>query len=159
MVNQITNITNGQIIDQSILQQIVSNVNELANSSIQATSIINGNTKSIFGYSMRFSLKNGTMPLLTTKKVAWKTCFNELVWFIRGSTDNKELNNKIDKYTGLRRMISMFTDFIKSTDMISFIKELVEAENSRIVQEFIQQYSNYTIPKVTISLKNYNLDD
>lgn len=51
----------------------------------------NGNTKSLFGYSMRFSLKDGELPLLTTKKVAWKTCFNELMWFIRGDTDNSKL--------------------------------------------------------------------
>ena len=54
----------------------------------------NGNTKSLFGYSMRFSLKNGELPLLTTKKVAWKTCFNELMWFIRGDTDNVKLQQK-----------------------------------------------------------------
>ena len=54
----------------------------------------NGKTKSIFGYSMRFSLKDGELPLLTTKKVAWKTCFHELQWFIRGSTNNKELQDK-----------------------------------------------------------------
>lgn len=54
----------------------------------------NGNTKSIFGYSMRFSLKDGSLPLLTTKKVAWKTCFYELMWFINGSTNNEELNKK-----------------------------------------------------------------
>ena len=51
----------------------------------------NGITRSIFGYSMRFSLSDGKMPLLTTKRLAWKTCFNELMWFIRGSTNNKEL--------------------------------------------------------------------
>ena len=33
----------------------------------------NGVTRSLFGASMRFSLQNGTMPLLTTKKVEWKT--------------------------------------------------------------------------------------
>lgn len=54
----------------------------------------NGKVRSIFGYSMRFSLKDGTLPLLTTKKVAWKTCFHELCWFIRGSTNNKELQEK-----------------------------------------------------------------
>ena len=54
----------------------------------------NGNTKSIFGYFMKFSLNNGELPLLTTKKVAWKTCFHELTWFIKGSTDNRELQQK-----------------------------------------------------------------
>ena len=43
---------------------------------------------------MRFSLKDRELPLLTTKKVAWKTCFRELQWFIRGSTNNKELQNQ-----------------------------------------------------------------
>jgi thymidylate synthase len=51
----------------------------------------NGKTKSIFGASMRFTLKNGKIPILTTKKVAWKTCLKELLWFIRGETDNKLL--------------------------------------------------------------------
>ena len=54
----------------------------------------NGITQSLFGYSMRFSLQDGTIPILTTKKVAWKTCFNELMWFIRGSTDNAELQKQ-----------------------------------------------------------------
>lgn len=54
----------------------------------------NGRTKSVFGYSMRFSLKNNIVPLLTTKRVAWKTCFHELIWFIRGETNNNLLNEK-----------------------------------------------------------------
>jgi thymidylate synthase len=51
----------------------------------------NGPTKSLFGASMRFSLQGGRLPLLTTKRVAWKTCLKELLWFIRGSTSNEEL--------------------------------------------------------------------
>jgi thymidylate synthase len=54
----------------------------------------NGKTKSIFGNSMRFSLKNGKIPILTTKKVSWKTCLRELLWFIRGETDNKILQEQ-----------------------------------------------------------------
>lgn len=54
----------------------------------------NGKTKSIFGGSMRFTLKNGIIPILTTKKVAWKTCLKELLWFIRGETDNKLLQKQ-----------------------------------------------------------------
>lgn len=51
----------------------------------------NGFTKSVFGNMMRFSLNDGIIPILTTKKVAWKTCFKELQWFIKGHTDNKLL--------------------------------------------------------------------
>ena len=54
----------------------------------------NGKTKSIFGGMMRFSLKDGQIPILTTKKTAWKTCLKELLWFIRGDTDNKILKNQ-----------------------------------------------------------------
>ena len=53
----------------------------------------NGNVYSSIGKSMRFSLKNNTMPLLTTKKVAWKTCLKELLWFIKGDTNNKLLKD------------------------------------------------------------------
>lgn len=54
----------------------------------------NGFTKTVFGECMRFSLENGTIPLLTSKRVAWKTCFEELMWFIRGDTNNKNLQKK-----------------------------------------------------------------
>jgi len=54
----------------------------------------NGTTKSVFGHMMRFSLKDGKVPILTTKQVAWKTCFRELMWFIRGNTDNKDLQKQ-----------------------------------------------------------------
>ena len=54
----------------------------------------NGKTKSIFGQSMRFSLKDCKIPILTTKKTAWKTCLKELLWFIRGETDNKLLKKQ-----------------------------------------------------------------
>lgn len=54
----------------------------------------NGNTYTKFGHSMRFSLKDGIIPLLTTKKLAWRVCFEELFWFLRGSTSNFELQSK-----------------------------------------------------------------
>ena len=54
----------------------------------------NGKTLSIFGNSMRFSLANGTIPILTTKKTAWKTCLKELLWFIRGKTSNHLLTEQ-----------------------------------------------------------------
>ena len=54
----------------------------------------NGNTYSIFGSMMKFSLINGKIPILTTKKVAIKTCFEELMWFIKGNTDNNLLQQK-----------------------------------------------------------------
>jgi thymidylate synthase len=54
----------------------------------------NGKTRVKFGHTMRFSLRDGTIPLLTTKKVAFRPCFEELFWFISGSTDNRLLQEK-----------------------------------------------------------------
>ena len=54
----------------------------------------NGNALTIYGSSMHFSLENNTWPLLTSKKVAWKTCAKELFWFLKGSTSNTELQEQ-----------------------------------------------------------------
>ncbi|HCT63205.1 MAG TPA: thymidylate synthase [Erysipelotrichaceae bacterium] len=47
-------------------------------------------TRSIFGYQMRFDLTKG-FPLLTTKKVHFKSVVYELLWFITGSTNIRPL--------------------------------------------------------------------
>jgi thymidylate synthase len=47
-------------------------------------------TKSIFGWQIRHNMKEG-FPLLTTKKMAWKTIVTELLWFLRGDTNIKYL--------------------------------------------------------------------
>lgn len=48
-------------------------------------------TKSLFGCQMRFNLENNSFPLLTTKKMFMKGIIEELLWFIRGSTNRKNL--------------------------------------------------------------------
>ena len=47
-------------------------------------------TKSLFGYTIRHNMRNG-FPLLTTKKMAWKSIVTELLWFLRGDTNIKYL--------------------------------------------------------------------
>ena len=54
----------------------------------------NGETRNIFGATLRFSLQNGQIPLLTTKRVAWKTALKELLWMIRGQTHNDLLQEQ-----------------------------------------------------------------
>jgi thymidylate synthase len=51
----------------------------------------NGYTKFVFGIRMKFSLSNGEIPVLTSKKMAWKTCLKELLWFISGDTNIEKL--------------------------------------------------------------------
>ena len=54
----------------------------------------NGNALTVFGAAMHFNLKDNIVPVLTTKKVAIKTCIKELLWFISGETNNKVLKNQ-----------------------------------------------------------------
>ena len=51
-------------------------------------------TLSIFGAQMRFSLKNGQYPLLTTKRIFFRGVLGELIWFIHGRTCSKELSDQ-----------------------------------------------------------------
>jgi len=53
----------------------------------------NGNVISQFGKRMEFDLTK-SFPLLTTKRVGWKTVLRELLWFMNGSTDNQLLKDK-----------------------------------------------------------------
>lgn len=48
-------------------------------------------TKSIFGATMRFSLADDAIPLLTTKRVFWKTAAKEMLWFLTGKTNIRDL--------------------------------------------------------------------
>ena len=54
----------------------------------------NGDTFCSIGSAMYFSLENNKIPILTTKKVAMKTCLKELLWFIKGQTNNKLLKEQ-----------------------------------------------------------------
>jgi len=47
-------------------------------------------TISVFGRQLRFDLGSG-FPAITTKKLAWKACVGELLWFLEGSNDERRL--------------------------------------------------------------------
>jgi len=49
-------------------------------------------TRSVFGYQMRLNLQDG-FPLLTTKKLHTKSIIHELLWFLKGDTNIKYLND------------------------------------------------------------------
>lgn len=50
-------------------------------------------TRSIFGYQMRFDLEKG-FPILTTKKLPFRWIAEELIWFLSGDTNEKNLREK-----------------------------------------------------------------
>ena len=47
-------------------------------------------TRGVFGYQMRFDLRN-EFPAVTTKKLAWKSVVSELLWMLEGSSDERRL--------------------------------------------------------------------
>lgn len=48
-------------------------------------------TRALFGETMRFDLSDGTVPLLTTKRIFWKSAVKELIWFLSGDTNIRPL--------------------------------------------------------------------
>lgn len=48
-------------------------------------------TRSVFGELARFDLSSGQIPLLTTKRVFWKLAVKEMLWFLTGGTNIREL--------------------------------------------------------------------
>ncbi|MBA4163952.1 MAG: thymidylate synthase [Erythrobacter sp.] len=48
-------------------------------------------TRSVCGATLRFDLAGGAMPLITTKRVYWKTATREMLWFLSGETNIRPL--------------------------------------------------------------------
>tara|TARA_R110002072_G_scaffold86774_18_gene195914 strand:+ start:9629 stop:10546 length:918 start_codon:yes stop_codon:yes gene_type:complete len=48
-------------------------------------------TRSVMGAMLRYDLAEGAMPLVTTKRVYWKTATRELLWFLTGETNIRPL--------------------------------------------------------------------
>jgi len=59
-------------------------------------------TRSIFGAMVRFDLSAGQVPILTTKRVYWKTAVKEMLWFLTGKTNIQDL---------LRENVRIWTDW------------------------------------------------
>ena len=92
-------------------------------------------TLSVFGRQIRHKMSEG-FPLLTTKKMAWKTIVTELLWFLRGDTNIKYLVDNgchiwdgdvyknysklfTDDFHGPRYTQERFIELIKSDDAFS----------------------------------------
>jgi thymidylate synthase len=74
------------------MKQYLELVREIMNHGVDKGDRTGTGTKSIFGYQMRFNLQCG-FPLLTTKKLHLKSIIHELLWFLRGDSDIKYLND------------------------------------------------------------------
>ena len=59
-------------------------------------------TRSVFGAMVRFDLSDGTVPVLTTKRVYWKLAVKEMLWFLTGGTNIQPL---------LRENVRIWTDW------------------------------------------------
>ncbi|XP_013185715.2 thymidylate synthase [Amyelois transitella] len=71
--------------------QIVQKIIDSGDKRVDRTGV---GTLSIFGAMQRYSLKNNTLPLLTTKRVFTRGVIYELLWMLSGSTDTKALAEK-----------------------------------------------------------------
>ncbi len=77
------------------MQQYLQLLDHVLTNGIEQKDRTGTGTKSVFGYQMRFDLENG-FPLITTKKTHLKSIIYELLWFIKGETNVKYLqDNKV----------------------------------------------------------------
>jgi dihydrofolate reductase/thymidylate synthase len=74
-------------------QQYLDLIREILHDGISKGDRTGTGTRSVFGRTMRFSLRD-SFPLLTTKKVFWRGVAEELLWFISGKTDARLLQEK-----------------------------------------------------------------
>jgi thymidylate synthase len=86
----------------------------------------NGEVLSVFGRQIRHKMSDG-FPLLTTKKMAWKSVVSELLWFLRGDTNIKFL---VDNGTSIWNG-DAYKNYLKHNDEVSnyWIKKNPEIES------------------------------
>jgi thymidylate synthase len=110
-------------------------------------------TKSIFGYTIRHNMKDG-FPLLTTKKMAWKTMVTELLWFLRGDTNIKYLvDNNCHIWDGdaWKNFCNGHTDiFVTKEEFIERIKDDPEFAKKwgSLGPVYGKQWRSWDVPKI-----------
>ena len=117
---------------QELLQDI------LNNGTIKETR--NGGTISVFSRQIRHKMSEG-FPLLTTKKIAWKTMVTELLWFLRGDTNIKYLvDNGCNIWTGdaHKRYMEVYEIESRESGNKTYIDELHMLSNLSI-DEFTER--------------------
>lgn len=79
--------------------ELMKNILENGDARIERTGV---GTRSIFGAMMRFDVSDGSVPILTTKRVYWKTAVKEMLWFLTGQTNIQHL---------LQQNVKIWTDW------------------------------------------------
>ena len=74
------------------MQQYLDLLRDIRENGVDRSDRTGTGTRSVFGRMMRFDLSKG-FPLMTTKKVYWKGVVYELLWFLKGDTNVKYLQN------------------------------------------------------------------
>jgi thymidylate synthase len=74
----------------NIDKQYISLLQDILDNGVEKKDRTGTGTKSVFGRQIRHDMKTG-FPLITTKKMAFKTMVTELLWFLRGDTNIKFL--------------------------------------------------------------------
>ena len=82
---------------------LMRNILENGDSRIDRTGV---GTKSLFGAMMRFDMSDGSIPVLTTKRVYWKLAVKEMLWFLTGGTNIRPL---------LEQNVKIWTDWPLAT--------------------------------------------
>ncbi|WP_298843016.1 thymidylate synthase [uncultured Salinicola sp.] len=68
--------------------ELIRNVHDHGDERVDRTGV---GTRSVFGAMLRHDMGSGTFPLLTTKRVYWKTAVREMLWFLTGQTNIRAL--------------------------------------------------------------------
>jgi thymidylate synthase len=122
---------------QSLLQDILDN-------GVEKTDRTGTGTISVFGRQIRHKMSEG-YPLLTTKKMAFKTMVTELLWFLRGDTNIKYLVDNGcriwdgDAYKNYLSKVQNYADSLSVPDDISEFKGVMDSLNKQIKSSVLTQ--------------------